>query len=99
VILPLLVMAQIASLADASALASGAVTASDPARRGAALALYAFIGYLAAFAGPVAAGIALDLFGGAAAPAGWSAAFATMALGSVVAACAVRRTEDRRTRE
>jgi MFS family permease len=99
VILPLLVMAQVASLADASALASGAVTAADPARRGAALALYAIIGYLAAFAGPVAAGIALDLFGGAAAPAGWSAAFATMALGSAVAACAVRRAEDRRVRE
>ena len=88
--LPLLVGAQVASLADASALAGGAVTASDPARRGAALALFAFAGYLAAFAGPVAVGIALDLFGGAAAPSGWSAAFATMALGSTVAACAMR---------
>jgi MFS family permease len=88
--LPLLVIAQVASLADASALASGAVIAADPARRGAALALYAFTGYLAAFAGPVAVGIALDLFGGAAAPGGWSAAFATMALGSVVTACAMR---------
>ncbi|MGE3283775.1 MAG: MFS transporter [Alphaproteobacteria bacterium] len=97
-ILPLLVMAQVASLADASALASGAVTAADPARRGTALALYAFTGYLAAFAGPVAAGIALDLFGGAAAPAGWSAAFATMAIGSAIAACAVRRADDRRNR-
>jgi MFS family permease len=96
-ILPLLVMAQLASMGDASALASGAVAAAEPARRGTSLALYAFTGYLAAFAGPVAAGIALDLFGGAATPAGWSAAFATMALGSTVAVCAVRRAENRRT--
>jgi MFS family permease len=90
VILPLLVLAQIASLADASALQSGAVSASDPARRGAALALFAFIGYVAAFTGPVAVGIALDLFGGARSPLGWSAAFITMALGSTAAAWVMR---------
>ena len=95
-ILPLLVAAQVASLADASALASGAVAAADPARRGTSLALYAFTGYVAAFAGPVAAGVALDAFGGVTAPTGWSAAFATMALGSTVAAVAVRRAENRR---
>jgi predicted MFS family arabinose efflux permease len=97
--LPLLVIAQVASLADASALAGGAVTASEPARRGAALAVFAFTGYLAAFAGPVAAGVALDLFGGGAAPSGWSAAFATMALGSTVAAVAVRRADKGRARD
>ncbi|MGH7092523.1 MAG: hypothetical protein ACREFB_03175, partial [Stellaceae bacterium] len=90
VILPLLVLAQIASLADAAALASGAVAAADPARRGAALALYAVIGYVAAFAGPVAAGVALDVFGGAGSPTAWTAAFATMALGSMAAAWAIR---------
>ena len=90
VILPLLVMAQIASLADASALASGAVATADPARRGTALALFAFTGYTAAFIGPVAVGIALDAFGGAGNPTGWTAAFATMALGSTAAAWAMR---------
>jgi MFS family permease len=89
-ILPLLVMAQIASLADASALASGAVATADPARRGTALALFAFTGYTAAFIGPVAVGIALDAFGGAGNPTGWTAAFATMALGSTAAAWAMR---------
>src|SRR6185312_6059182 len=89
-ILPLLVMAQIASLADASALASGAVATADPARRGTALALFAFVGYTAAFVGPVAVGIALDAFGGAGNPTGWTAAFATMALGSTAAAWAMR---------
>ena len=96
VILPLLVLAQVLSLADASALASGAVAAADPARRGASLAIFAFVGYTAAFVGPVAVGIVLDAFGGAGSAAGWSAAFATMALGSVVAGRAMRGAEVRR---
>jgi predicted MFS family arabinose efflux permease len=89
-VLPLLVLVQITSIADAGALSSGAVAAADPARRGTALAAYAFIGYTAAFAGPVAVGIALDLFGGAGGAMGWTAAFATMALGSTAAARAMR---------
>jgi len=97
VILPLLVLAQVASLADASALAAGAVAAADPARRGAALALFAFVGYTAAFIGPVAVGIALDGFGGADNSSGWSAAFVTMALGSIAAALAMQITRERRT--
>lgn len=98
VILPLLVLAQIASLSDAAALASGAVAAADPARRGAALALFAFIGYVAAFFGPVAVGVALDLFGGAGSPTGWRAAFLTMALGSTAAALAMRMARRGRVR-
>ena len=90
VVLPLLVLAQITSIADAGALSSGAVAAADPARRGAALAAYAFTGYTSAFVGPVAVGIALDQFGGAGSPTGWTAAFATMALGSTAAAWAMR---------
>jgi MFS family permease len=93
--LPLLVLAQIASLADASALASGAVAAADPVRRGAALALFAFIGYVAAFFGPVAVGVALDAFGGTGNPTGWTAAFLTMALGSAAAALTVRGARER----
>jgi MFS family permease len=92
VILPLLILAQIASIADASALQSGAVSASDPARRGAALALFAFIGYVSAFIGPVAVGVALDAFGGARNPTAWTAAFLTMAVGSTAAALAMRAT-------
>jgi MFS family permease len=92
VILPLLVLAQVASVADAPALASGAVAAADPARRGAALAVFAFVGYSAAFIGPVIVGIALDAFGGTGHAAGWSAAFVAMALGSAAAAWAMSRT-------
>jgi MFS family permease len=99
VILPLLVLAQAASLADASALAAGAVAAADPARRGAALALFAFVGYTAAFIGPVAVGFALDMFGGAAHAIGWSAAFVTMALGSTGAGLAMEMVPRGRPRE
>ena len=88
--LSLLVLVQITSIADAGALSSGAVAAADPARRGTALAAYAFVGYTAAFVGPVAVGIALDLFGGVSGVMGWTAAFATMALGSTAAAWAMR---------
>ena len=90
VVLSLLVLVQITSIADAGALSSGAVAAADPTRRGVALAAYAFTGYAAAFVGPVAVGIALDQFGGAGSPMGWTAAFATMALGSTAAAWAMR---------
>jgi MFS family permease len=89
-ILPLLVLVQITSIADAGALSSGAIAAADPARRGTALAAYAFIGYTAAFAGPVAVGIALDAFGGGGTAMGWAAGFATMAFGSTAAAGAMR---------
>ena len=68
---------------------SGAVAAADPARRGTALASYAFTGYTAAFVGPVAVGITLNRFGGAGSPPGLSAAFVTMALGSTAAARAM----------
>jgi MFS family permease len=91
----LLILVQITSFADVGALAGGAVAASDPARRGAALALYALAGYATGFLGPVAAGLALDWFGGATSPAGWRAAFVTIALGSAAAALAARRAPRR----
>lgn len=95
VVTALLVLVQITSFADVGALAGGAVAAADPARRGAGLALYALAGYATGFLGPVAVGIALDWFGGAASAAGWRAAFVTIAFGSAAAACAVRRAPAR----
>ncbi|MGH7030936.1 MAG: MFS transporter [Stellaceae bacterium] len=90
-VMALLVLVQITSFADVGALAGGAVSAADPARRGAALALYALAGYATGFLSPVAVGLALDWFGGAASVAGWRAAFITIAFGSAAAAVAVRR--------
>jgi MFS family permease len=90
IVLSLLVLVQITSFADVGALAGGAVAAADPARRGGALALYALVGFASGFAGPVVVGTVLDWFGGARGVAGWEAAFAVMAVGSAVAALAVR---------
>ncbi len=47
-------------------------------------------GYVAAFIGPVAVGMALNAFGGASNPAGWTAAFLVMAVGSAAAALVMR---------
>lgn len=94
IVLALLVLVQITSFADVGALAGGAVAAAEPARRGAALALYALVGFATGFVGPVVVGIALDWFGGPRSAAGWEAAFGVMAIGSAVAAWAVRRAHD-----
>lgn len=92
--LPLLIFVQITSFADVGALAGGAVAAADPAQRGAALALYALAGFTTGFLGPVAVGYALDWFGGAASPVGWSAGYLVIALGSAVAAWSVWRAPE-----
>jgi MFS family permease len=89
IVLPLLVLVQITSFADVGALAGGAVAAADPAQRGASLALYALSGFTTGFLSPVAVGMVLDWFGGAASASGWMAAYALIALGSAVAAWAV----------
>jgi MFS family permease len=94
IVLSLLVLVQITSFADVGALAGGAVAAADPARRGAALALYALVGFASGFAGPVVVGSVIDWFGGSRSVAGWEAAFAVMAIGSSVAAWAVRYARD-----
>lgn len=91
IVLPLLVLVQITSFADVGALAGGAVAAADPAQRGAALALYALVGFTTGFLAPVAVGNVLDWFGGTASASGWAAGYLVIALGSVTAAWAVPR--------
>jgi MFS family permease len=62
---------------------------SDPARRGAALAVYALGGFTTGFLGPAAVGLSLDWFGGVDSRIGWTAAFLTMSVGSTAAAVAI----------
>lgn len=96
IVLTLLILLQITSFADVSALGVGAVASSDPARRGAALAVYALAGFTTGFLGPAAVGLSLDWFGGADSRSGWTAAFLTMSIGSTAAALAIwtsRRTD------
>ncbi len=94
VVLSLLVLVQITSFADVGALGGGAVGAADPERRGAALALYALVSFASGCAGPVMVGGVLDWFGGPRSVAGWQAAFAVMAVGSAIAAFALRHAPD-----
>jgi MFS family permease len=90
----LLVLAQITSFADVGAMAGGLVAAADPARRGAALAIYALTGFTTGFLSPLVIGLTLDAFGGVRSVAGWRAAFLITALGSAAAAWAVGRARD-----
>lgn len=76
---------------DSAALTAGLITGTDPGRRGKALALYSCLGFLGAFIGPVAFGMALDAFGRDH-PAGWAGGFATLALAVMLGwAALVRR--------
>jgi MFS family permease len=89
VVLALLILLQITSFADVSALGVGAVVSADPARRGAALAVYALAGFTTGFLGPAVVGFSLEWFGGLDSRFGWTAAFLTMSIGSSVAGLAV----------
>jgi MFS family permease len=95
IVLTLLVLLQILSFADVGALGAGAITHAAPAYRGAALAVYALMGFTTGFVGPAVVGLVLDSFGGVESRAGWTAAFLVMALGSTVAGCAVWTTRRR----
>jgi MFS family permease len=89
IVLALLILLQITSFADVSSLGVGAVILSDPMRRGAALAIYAFAGFTTGFLGPAAVGLTLDWFGGVNSHLGWAAAFLTMSIGPTAAGLAV----------
>ncbi len=64
---------------DSSSLTAGAAGTADPARRGATLAIHSMLGYAGGFVGPLMVGFILDLSGGMS-TAGWTAAFASIAV-------------------
>ncbi|MFZ0131070.1 MAG: MFS transporter [Desulfobacterales bacterium] len=65
---------------DSAALTAGAVGAAPAGYRGATLALHSTLGFGAAFLGPLAVGVVLDLFGSRMTLA-WGMAYLTMAAG------------------
>ncbi len=77
-------------MADSSALTAGAVAAAQPARKGATMALHAFLGFGAGTVSPLAFGLVLDLAGGARDGAAWGLAFGLMGLGVLLGPLAVR---------
>ncbi len=81
-LLAVLVLYNVAVMADSAALTAGLIAAAEPARLGSALAVYSLFGFGAGFFGPLAFGAVLDAGGGRASPAAW-----LLACGSLGFAC------------
>ncbi len=63
-LLAVLVLYNAAVMADSAALTAGLISAAEPARLGAALAVYSLFGFGAGFLGPLVFGAVLDVAGG-----------------------------------
>lgn len=85
-VITLLAMAvyNVTVMADSASLTAGLVAASDPARRGAAMALYSLGGFGAGFVSPVVFGAVLDAFGGNQSLLAWSMGLGVLGLGGLV---------------
>ena len=68
--------------ADSASLTAGAVAAAPEGFRGATLAVHSTLGFGAAFLGPLAVGVVLDVFGGG--RLAWGMGFLTMAAGCLL---------------
>lgn len=80
-LLALLLVYAFTVVADSGSLTAGMSAAAEPQFKGLTMALHSTLGFgFSALAG-WALGLALDVFGGADAPAGWSAAFLVLAAG------------------
>jgi MFS family permease len=69
---------------DSAAIHAGVITAAEPKRRGATMALQSLGGFAAASLGSVVAGLVLDLSGGGTSTLSWGLTFATLALAAAV---------------
>ncbi len=72
-------------MGDSSALTAGMVLASDPALRGASMALHSMLGFGAGFVAPLAFGAVLDAAGGNASPGAWMLAYVSLGVLGVLA--------------
>jgi len=86
-------------MADSAALTAGFVAATPLNQRGAAMAVYSFLGFGAGFIAPLFFGVVLDMAGGKANPAAWGIAFGSLGLGCMVASVLMQlKRRHRRTR-
>ena len=92
VLLGVLFLYTIVIMADSAALTAGVVAATEPHRRGAALAVYSLFGFGAGFLGPFVFGVVLDLCGGKDAPTAWLFACGSLGAGCLIAALIQRRS-------
>lgn len=93
----LLVTYNTAVMADSAALTAGLVEITPAARRGAAMALYSFLGFGAGFVSPLAFGAVLDAAGGKSDPVAWGLAFGSLGLFCALAPLAIVRGTTTRT--
>ena len=83
-------------MADSAALTAGVVASSDPAERGATMAVYSLAGFGAGFLAPLAFGFVLDAAGGQGRGLAWGLAFAGLAAPTaIVLPLLVNRRESR----
>ena len=75
--------------ADSSSLTAGTVGSATPGKRGATLAVHAFLGYSGGFIGPLVLGVLLDVLGGETVM-NWGIAFAHLALIMIAGPLALR---------
>jgi len=80
--------------ADSSSLTAGTLGNADPARRGAALAVHAMLGYGGGFVGPLAMGLILHVLGGESVF-HWGIAFGHVAIVLLVGPLAIRALKPR----
>ena len=93
-LVPLLLVYAASMNLDSAALTAGLLTETPHEKRGTALALYSSVGFAGALIGPVAFGLALDLFGRSL-TAGWAAGFVSLACGVSFGRWAIGRSEPR----
>jgi MFS family permease len=77
-------------MGDSAALTAGLVAVAPPNQRGAAMAVYSFMGFGAGFIAPLVFGAVLDVAGGKADVTAWGIAFGSLGAGCLIAASAVR---------
>lgn len=90
--LALLSLHFIAVMGDSAALTAGLVAATPPGKRGAAMAVYSFLGFGAGFLGPLVFGLVLDGMGGKDSASAWGFAFGSLGLACACGPLAVWMT-------
>lgn len=95
-LLAVLLLYNVAVMADSAALTAGLIAVADPLRRGAAMAVYSMFGFGAGFLGPLLFGTVLDAGGGHLSATAWLLACGSLGLGSLLAPLVTRLGRIRR---
>jgi MFS family permease len=77
-------------MGDSAALTAGLIAAAPPHQRGAAMAVYSFMGFGAGFIAPLVFGAVLDVAGGKSDVTAWGTAFGSLGAGCLIVSFAAR---------